>query len=195
MHVCVHGMVPWTAMVIMRNLVHVEIALQNPLLERIGLLRRPRSRGLCRRCGHVGNGLGPVMARAGGSWRRASPGRGAAEARAKRKRGPRARGDGALGTRPKLLRPVESLVIGARSSSASRASHSLRAAKTHPTREWGHRRGAGALLVLDGVLVNRIRVCRQTATAKEGRSRRGSARKPERCDREPPALVVGGGGG
>lgn len=177
------------------DLVHVEVALQNPLLEGVGLLRRPGSRGLCRRRGHVRNGLGPVMMRAAGCWGRAGSRRRAAETRAKGKRGPRARGDGALGARPKLLGPVESLVVGARSSSASRASHGLRGAETHPAGEWGHRRGAGALLILDGVLIDRVRVCRQTTTAKEGRSRRGSARKPECCNREPPALVIGSRGG
>lgn len=136
------------------------------------------------------------MARAdgGGDGHRAR--RGGAETRCKGEGGPSAGGYGALRARPKLIGPVEALVVGARASAPPRASHGLGRAEAHPAAEGRDGRGAGALFVLDGILVNRVRVGRETSTAQEGRwGRRRSAREAEGRDREPPARIVRGSGG
>lgn len=87
--------------------VHVEIALEDTLLERIGLARLRGGLGRSSVDGgdrHVGDGLGSIVVRGGGSpvsRRGARHGEGGA-------RGPR---DGAFGSRPKLLGPVEALLV------------------------------------------------------------------------------------
>lgn len=89
--------------------VHVKITLENSLLEsiRLGPLRllglllldgRSLNRGLR----HLGNGLCPIVNRT--SWRRGG---------GEREGSARSTYDGALGTRPKLLGPVETLLVWA----------------------------------------------------------------------------------
>ncbi len=91
--------------------VHVEVALENPLLKVVRLLGCPWPGRLGRRSGHIGHRLGAVMvARADLGRRRSSARGGGTKARSKRERGPGVRGDGAFSTRPKLIGPVEALV-------------------------------------------------------------------------------------
>ena len=94
-------------------LVHVEVSLEDALLEGIGLLGRPRLGRVGRRGGHVRNRPGSVMMGVDDSRRPDTGGAtrwGSAEARAERERGSGPCRNGALGTRPKLLGPVEALV-------------------------------------------------------------------------------------
>jgi hypothetical protein len=88
--------------------VHVKITLQNSLLEsiRLGPLRLPGllldGRSLSWRLRHLGNGLCPIVD--GASWRRGG---------GEREGSARSTYDGTLGTRPKLLGPVETLLVWA----------------------------------------------------------------------------------
>jgi hypothetical protein len=101
------------------GLIHVEIALQDPFLEVVGLLRLGllRPRGLSRRGRHLGHGLGPVER--GGSGARS--GRRAVKPRSEGERGSLAM-NGAFGSRPKLLGPVEALLVWARRKHVRRGS-------------------------------------------------------------------------
>lgn len=90
--------------------VHVKVALEDTLLEGVGLLRNPGPGSLGWRGGHVRDRLGALVdggLRRGGDV--AGARRGAVETRGKGEGRARA-GDGALGAGPKLIGPVEALV-------------------------------------------------------------------------------------
>lgn len=137
------------------------------------------------------------MTGAGGRRRwhgRSTARRGGAEASGKGERWPSGGlGDGALGTGPKLFGPVEGLVICTRADASTHATHGLSGTKAHATSKRGGGSGADAVIVLDGTLVDRVRVGRETGTAQErngGSGRR--ARQTKGRDGEPPALVIEG---
>ena len=92
-----------------------------------------------------------------------------------------------------LNKALLNLPVDFRSSGGSGASHSLGCAEAHPAGEGCGRNGAGVIVIVDGVLVNRIRVGGHAGAAQESRGGgRGSARKAERRDGKSPALVGGG---
>jgi hypothetical protein len=85
------------------TLVHVKVALEDPLLESIWLGALGLGLGgggLDGRLGHVGDRLGPIVLDTS-SWGRSG---------GEREGGSRAR-DGALGSRPQLLGPIETLLV------------------------------------------------------------------------------------
>lgn len=173
--------------------IHVEIALQNALLERVGLLGSG-SGCLSRWCRHVGDRLGSVV----GARRRAGAGAGdtrtrrrASETRSEGEGGARAAmGHGAFGTRPKLLRPIEALFVTGTGSSTDTA-HGLVGTEAHATGEGSSRGSACDVIIVDGALVNRIRIGGHASPPHEGgRCRGGSTRQTEGGDGESSALVV-----
>lgn len=154
--------------------VHVEITLQNSLLKGIRLwsFRLSRRlldrRSLGRRLRHLRNRFRAVV--------NGAPGWGGG---GEREGSPRSTDDGTLGTRSKLLGPVETLLVIARASIWANVAH-VRSAKAHSSNEWCCGCSLGVhVVIFNGTLINRIRVvgvCRHAASTNErgvcGRSAR-----------------------
>lgn len=145
------------------------------------------SHGLNRRLWHFGNGLGAVVHGV------------AARRRAGREReGWASACDGALGARPKLLGPVETLLVISGAAAGASGSHAGGTKAHSPDKGRVGRGSSGArphFIVLNGALINRIRcvgVGGQAApTNVEGLSTAGgSAREAERGDGEPSAVDI-----
>jgi hypothetical protein len=157
--------------------IHVEIALEDALLHRVGL--GPRGMGglgldssrLLGRSWHLGDGFGPIMEAVGLARRRS------VHARGKGRTGAR---DAALSAGSKLLGPVIGLVgcAGARAAGGAHVTHGL-GAKAHATDKGRGGGGAGqGLLVIDGILINRVGIVggdAAPAVERGGGSRRRAA--------------------
>jgi hypothetical protein len=159
----------------LKRSIHVKITLQNSLLKRIRLrsfrlLRLLLDRSsLNRRLWHFRNRLCPIV--------NGAPGRGGG---GEREGSPRSTDDGTLGTRPKLLGPVETLLVIARASIWANVAH-VRSAKAHSSNEWCCGCSLGVhVVIFNGTLINRIRVvgvCRHAASTNERGVGGRSARK------------------
>lgn len=158
--------------------VHVKVTLQNSLLKGIRLwsFRLSRRlldrRSLDRRLRHLRNRFRPVV--------NGAPGWGGG---GKREGSPRSTDDGTLGTRPKLLGPVETLLVIAGASIWANVAH-VRSAKAHSSNEWCCGCSLGVhVVIFNGTLINRIRVirvCRHAASTNERGVCGRSARKTKR---------------
>jgi len=131
--------------------VHVEVTLQNSLLKGIRLWsfrlsgRLLDRRSLGRRLRHLRNRFRPVV--------NGAPGWGGG---GEREGSPRSTDDGTLGTRPKLLGPVETLLVIARASIWANVAH-VRSAKAHSSNEWCCGCSLGVhVVIFDGILINRV---------------------------------------
>lgn len=183
----------------MEHSVHVEISFENTLLERIWLPRfRPSLWRLRGRRRHLGDGLGTVML---GTYT-ARAWRGRSHARTERELRPRA-SNCAFSAGPKLLRPVEALVIGAGAGapSGSHVTHRLRT-KTHPPRKGSSRGrpgvGGANLVFINSTLINRLGAVGGQAPATKPKGCRhgcrGGARETDCRDRQPSTVVIHGCG-
>lgn len=172
--------------------VHVEVALEDSLLEVVGLgslrLLGLHGRSLLRGRRHVGHGPGTVVVHHATSAGRRATGT-HREGRACHA------GHAVFGTGPKLLGPIEALVISARAAAAG-ATHGKHgvATKTHPSVEGSRGCGPG-LVILDGVLVDGVRIGRDAAAADAPKGAAGGCgtRQAQGGDGQTPALVHGHG--
>jgi hypothetical protein len=131
--------------------VHVKVTLQDSLLEsvRLGSLRLLGllldGGSLRRRLRHLGNGLCPIVDRA--SWWRGG---------GEREGSARSTYDGALGTRPKLLGPVETLLVISWATIRTHVTH-VGSAEAHSSNKWCGRRSLGVhVVIFDGALINGV---------------------------------------
>jgi hypothetical protein len=147
--------------------VHVKVTLQDSLLEsiRLGPLRLPGllldGRSLSRRLRHLGNGLCPIVDRA--SWRRGG---------GEREGSARSTYDGTLGTRPKLLGPVETLLVISRATIRTYVTHVGRT-EAHPSDKRRSRCSLGVhIVIFDSALINGVRIVRVGRHASSTNKRR-----------------------
>lgn len=145
--------------------IHVEVPFEYAFLECVGLFTLGLgSFGLCclgRWYRHVGNGLGPIVI---STALRNGLGRNRGHGRSEGKRGTGSL-DGALGSRSKLLGPVETLVVRSGTSAAIAHSH-CRGTETHPARKGRDRSGTAGLVLINGVLIDGVGVGGHASTAK-----------------------------
>jgi hypothetical protein len=160
--------------------IHVEVALEDAFLECIGL--RPvnlwlHGLYLDGRLWHVGDGFGAIVLEGGIARRRASTEREGRPCSSSLR-------EGALGSGPELLGPIETLLIIAGATAWAVGPHG-RSAEAHAPRKGGggrRSRTASIIVVFDGALINRIRVV-------------GVGRHAAAADAEAGLVLSGGGSG
>lgn len=154
--------------VLCNHSVHVKVSLQDSLLEgiRLGPLRllwlMLDGSSLDRGLRHLGDGLCPIVDRVAAGWRGG-----------REREGRTSTSDGALGARPKLLGPVETLLVISGTAVGTNVAH-VGSAKAHSSDERRSGRGLSGpkerIVVFNGVLVNRVgivRVGRHAASSDE----------------------------
>lgn len=151
--------------------VHVKVSLQDSLLEgiRLGPLRlfwlMLDGCSLDWWLGHLGDGLCPIVDRVAAGWRGG-----------REREGRTSTSDGALCTRPKLLGPVETLLVISGTAVGANVVAHVGSAEAHSSDERRSGRGLSGpkerIVVFNGVFVNRVgivRVGRHAAPSDEGR--------------------------
>jgi hypothetical protein len=171
------------------TLVHVKVALEDPLLESIWLGALGLGLGgggLDGRLGHVGDRLGPIVLDTS-SWGRSG---------GEREGGSRAR-DGALGSRPQLLGPIETLLVVSWAAVGTVVPHG-RASEAHATDKGSVGVGLGVSLggvvVINGALVDGVGVGGHAAASHAVRDGGGGRCAGQAQGGNGEATAVAGGG-